>query len=75
MNYKIQLLKICTVLRIGQVYYRSERTSYCTISFFTFKNIFRICFVIWYELFLYYLVKKESVHLISLSCFNPYFLL
>ena len=31
-------MKICTVLRIGQVYYRSERTSYCTISFFTLKN-------------------------------------
>ena len=28
-----------------------------------------------YELFLYYLVKKESVILRSLSCFNPYFIL
>ena len=43
--------------------------------FFTFKYIFRICLVIWYELFLYYLVKKESVILISLRCFNPYFIL
>ena len=49
-------MKICTVLRIGQVYYRSERTNICTMSFFTFKNIFRICFVIWYEFFSTYLV-------------------
>ena len=60
MKYKIQLLKICTFLRIGQVYYRSKRTSYYTVSFFTFKIIFRICFVIQYELFLYYLVFSRG---------------
>ena len=40
---------MCTLLRIGQVNYRSKSTSYCTISFFLFKYIFRIYLVIWYE--------------------------
>ena len=36
---------------------------------------FRDFLIFPYELFLYYLVKKESVILRSLSCFNPYFIL
>ena len=51
--------EICTLLRIGQVYYWSKSTSYCTISFFTFRYVFRICLVIWYDLFPTYLVENN----------------
>ena len=39
------------------------------------RFVFRDFLIIPYEIFYYYLVKKESVLLRSLSCFNPYFLL
>ena len=39
------------------------------------RFFFRGFLMIPYELYLYYLVKKESVILRSLSCFNPYFIL
>ena len=45
-------------------------------SFSFLDRVFsRNFFIIPYELFLYYLVNKESVILRSLSCFNPYFIL
>ena len=39
------------------------------------RFFFRGFLIFSYELFLYYLVKKESVILRSLSCFNPYIIL
>ena len=39
------------------------------------EQFFSHFFIIPCELFICYLVKKESLILISLSCFNPYFLL
>ena len=44
---------------------------------FSFLDLFflREVLIIPYELFLYYLVKKDSVILRSLSCFNRYFIL
>ena len=43
---------------------------------FDFLIVFsQVFLIILYEICLYYLVKKESVILSSLSCFNPYFIL
>ena len=47
------------IWRIGQVYYWSKSTSYCTFLFFTYKYIFRFCMIIWYELFSNYLVEND----------------
>ena len=66
------MYEICTLFSsFGQKIYGPKVLNILPFRFF-WSFFFRVFFLIPYELFLYYLVKKESVILRSLSCFNPY---
>ena len=75
------MYEICTLLSsFGQKMYGPKVLNILPFRFFgSFLFFYQFCFrgflIIPYELFLYYLVKKDSVILRSLSCFNPYFVL
>ena len=69
------MYEICTLLSsFGQKMYGPKVLNILPFRFFIFI-FFRVFFYISAQAFLYYLVKKESETLRSLSCFNPYFLL
>ena len=68
------MYEICTLLSIfSQKIYGQKVLNILPFRFI--GSFFPRFFLILYEVFLYYLVKKESVILRSLICFNPYFLL
>ena len=66
---------MCTLLSsFGQKMYGQKELKYYSFVLLD-RFLFRAFLVFSYELFLYYLIKKDSVILRSLSCFNPYFIL
>ena len=73
-NNKTKDYEICTLLSsLCQKMYGPNVLNILPFRFFG-SFFFRDFLMIPYELFLYYLVKKESVYLRLLSCSNPYFL-
>ena len=69
------MYKICTLLSsFGKKMYGPKVLNILPFRFFR-SFLFSRFSIIPYKLFLYYLVKKESIILRSLNCFNPYFIL
>ena len=69
------MYEICTVLGcFSKKMYGPKVLNILPFRFFG-SFFFRDFLMIPYELFIYYLVKKESVILRPLRCFNPYFIL
>ena len=68
------MYKICTLLVVSVRKYMVKKYS-ISDRFGLLDRFFSRFLIIPYEIFIYNLVKTESVILRSLSCFNPYFLL